>query len=79
MPKNPPAIQFLRATTPAQNTIQIEAQTSNAGEIAGYRTALEQTPSVDRVEIRDQRARDNIVTFTLIITFKPGALQPAAS
>jgi len=79
MPKNPPAIQFLRATTPAQNTIQIEAQTNNAGEIAGYKSALERTPSIDRVEIRDQRARDNVVTFTLIITFKPGALQPAAS
>ncbi len=79
MPKSPPAIQFLRATTPAQNTIQIEAQTNNAGEIAGYKSALERTPSIDRVEIRDQRARDNVVTFTLIITFKPGALQPAAS
>ena len=79
MPKSPPAIQFLRATTPAQNTIQIEAQTSNAGEIAGYKTALEKLPSVDRVEIRDQRARDNVVTFTLVITFKTGALQPAAS
>jgi hypothetical protein len=79
MPKSPPSIQFLRATTPAQNTIQIEAQTSNAGEIAGYKTALEKSPSVDRVEIRDQRARDNVVTFTLIITFKTGALQPAAT
>jgi len=79
MPKSPPAIQFLRATTPAQNTIQIEAQTNNAGEIAGYKTALEKLPSVDRVEIRDQRARDNVVTFTLVVTFKAGALQPAAS
>ena len=79
MPKSPPAIQFLRSTTPAQNTIQIEAQTSNAGEIDGYKTALEKLPSVDRVEIRDQRARDNVVTFTLVITFKTGALQPAAS
>jgi hypothetical protein len=79
VPKSPPAIQFLRATTPALNTIQVEAQTSNAGEIAGYKTALEQSASVDRVEIRDQRARDNVVTFTLIITFKTGALQPATS
>jgi hypothetical protein len=79
MPKGAPAIQFLRATTPALNTIQIEAQTNNAGEIAGYKSAIEHTPSVDRVEIRDQRARDNVVTFTLIITFKPGALVPAAS
>ncbi len=78
-PKAPPAIQFLRATTSARDTIQIEAQTNNAGEIAGYKAALEQTAGVDRVEIRDQRARDNLVTFTLIVTFKPGAVAPAAS
>jgi hypothetical protein len=36
-------------------------------------------PGVDRVDIQGQRARDNVVTFTLIITFKPGALPPAAS
>ncbi len=79
LPKGPPAIQFLSATAGSLNTIQIEAQTNNAGEIAGYRTALEQAAGVDKVEIRDQRARDNVVTFTLIVTFKPGALAPAAS
>ena len=79
VPKNPPSIQFLRDTAPDLNTIQVEAQTANAGEIAGYKSALEQTPSIDRVEIRDQRARNNLVTFTLIVTFKPGALTPAAS
>ncbi|HEY4988542.1 MAG TPA: hypothetical protein VII09_01990, partial [Opitutaceae bacterium] len=81
LPKNPTSIQFLRATTSstALNTIQIEAQTTNAGELAGYKTALEQTPGVDRVEIQGQRARDNVVSFTLIVTFKPGALTPAVS
>ena len=78
-PKSPASIQFLRATTSTLNTIQIDAQTGNAGEIAGYKTALEQEPGVDRVEIRDQRARDNVVSFTLIVTFKPGAVTPAAS
>jgi hypothetical protein len=79
LPKNPTAIQFLHATANALDTIQVEAQTTNAGEIAGYKTALEQTAGVDRVEIRDQRSRDNVVSFTLIVTFKPGALTPAAS
>ncbi len=79
LPKSPPAIQFLRATANTLDSVQIEAQTSNAGEIAGYKTALEQAANVERVEIRDQRARDNVVTFTLVITFKPGALAPAAS
>jgi len=79
MPKAAPAIQFLRATASTLNTIQIEAQTNNAGEIAGYRTALEQAPACERVEIRDQRTHDNVVTFTLVVTFKPGALVPASS
>jgi hypothetical protein len=79
LPKSQTAIQFLRANAAALNTIQIEAQTSNAGEIAGYKSALEQNPEIDRVEIKDQRARDNVVTFTLVVTFKPGALAPAAS
>ena len=81
MPKNPPAIQFLRATASAAsvNTIQIDAQTNNAGEIAAYKTAIEQTPGCERVEIRDQRTQNNVVSFTLVVTFKPGALAPAAS
>jgi hypothetical protein len=78
-PKDPVGIQFIRATASALDTIQIEAQTNNAGEIPGYKTALEKMPGVDRVEIQGQRARDNVVTFTLIITFKPGALTPAAT
>jgi hypothetical protein len=81
MPKNPPAIQFLRATASASavNTIQIDAQTGNAGEIAAYKTAIEQAPGCERVEIRDQRTQNSVVSFTLIVTFKPGALPPATS
>ncbi|MGA2017364.1 MAG: hypothetical protein ABSH26_10420 [Opitutaceae bacterium] len=81
MPKNPPAIQFLRATasSASANTIEIDAQTGNAGEIAAYKTAIEQTPSCDHVEIRDQRTQNNVVSFRLVVTFKPGALAPASS
>jgi hypothetical protein len=81
MPKNPPAIQFLRAmaSATALNTIQVEAQTNNAGEIAAYKSAIEQAPGCDRVEIRDQRTQNNVVSFTLVVTFKPGALAPATS
>ncbi len=77
--KKPPAIQFLRATTSGLYTIQIEAQTSNAGEIGGYKAALEQTPGCDHVEIRDQLLRNNVASFTLIVTFKPTALVPATT
>jgi hypothetical protein len=77
--KKPVAIQFLRATTSGLYTIQIEAQTNNAGEIGGYRTALEQTPGCDSVEVRDQVLRNNVASFTLIVTFRPAALSPATS
>jgi hypothetical protein len=81
MPKSPPAIQFLRAmaSSSSLNTIQIDAQTNNAGEIAAYKTAIEQAPGCDRVEIKEQRTQNNVVSFTLIVTFKPGALAPASS
>lgn len=79
MPKDTPSIQFLHASTVALNTIQVEAQTNNPGEIAGYKAALERTPGCDHVEIRDQRSHDNLLTFTLIVTFRPGAITPATS
>jgi hypothetical protein len=79
LPKTPTSIQFLRAQTNGLYTIMVEAQTTNAGEIAGYKTALEQTAACEKVEIRDQRARDAVVSFTLVVTFKPAALTPATS
>jgi hypothetical protein len=79
LPKTPTSIQFLRAQTNGLYTIMVEAQTTNAGEIAGYKTALEQAPACEKVEIRDQRARDNVVSFTIVVTFKPEALAPATS
>jgi hypothetical protein len=79
IPKTPTSIQFLRAQTSGLYTIMVEAQTTNAGEIAGYKTALEQVPACEKVEIQNQRARDNVVSFTLVVTFKPAALAPATS
>jgi hypothetical protein len=75
-PGAPPAIQFIRASTSALNTLEVEAQTDNAGAIPGYRTALEQTGLCDKVEIRDPRTHGNTVTFTLVVTFKKGAVTP---
>ena len=77
--KKPAAIQFLRATTSGLYTIQIEAQTNNAGEIGSYRNTLEQTAGCESVEVRDQVLRNNVASFTLIVTFKPAALSPATS
>ena len=79
--KKPASIQFLRATatTDSLYTVQIEAQTSNAGEIGGFKSALEKLPECDHVEIRDQLLRNNVASFTLLVTFKPTALPPSTS
>lgn len=70
----PDGIQFTRASTSGQNTLEIEAQTSNAGSVGVYETALRALPALAKVEIRDLRLREGVTTFQLSVTFKPGAL-----
>lgn len=77
--RKPAVIQFLRATTSGLYTLTVDAQTTAPAEVAAFRTALAEQPACEKVEIRDQRARDNLMTFTLVIAFKPGALKPAAT
>ncbi len=79
LPKAPPAIQFLRAQTSGLYTIIVEAHTSSAGEIAGYKTAIERNPACEKVEIKDQHSKDSEISFTLVVTFKPAALPPASA
>jgi hypothetical protein len=75
--KKPESVQFFRAVANDRNSLTVDAQTNNPGEISGYKTALEATPECAKVEIHDQRTRNNIASFTLVVTFKPGALKPA--
>ena len=77
--KKPAVIQFLRATTSGLYTLTVDAQTTSPGDVAVFRSALGELPACEKVEVRDQRTRDNIMTFTLVITFRPEALQPATS
>jgi hypothetical protein len=77
--KKPVAIQFLRATTSGLYTLTVEAQTTAPGEVAVFRSALGDLPVCETVEVRDQRTRDNLMTFTLAVTFRPDALKPAAA
>ena len=48
------------------------------GEIKAYQNKLESVPECANVAIKDQRSRDNMTTFTLVVTFKPEALKPSA-
>lgn len=77
--KKPPAIQFLRATTNGLYTLTVDAQTTSPADVAIFRSALGDQPACQTVEVRDQRTRDNLMTFTLVITFRPEALKPATS
>jgi len=77
--KKPAGVQFLRTTTNGLNSLSVEAQTNNASEIAGFMTAVQGLPACDKVEIFDQRTRDNLASFRLVVSFKPAALKPMSA
>lgn len=77
--KKPAAIQFLRATTTGLYTLTIDAQTNSPADVAVFRSALGDQPACASIEVRDQRTRDNLMTFTLVVTFKPEAVKPATA
>lgn len=77
--KKPDSIQFLRTSNTGLYVLQIEAQTKIGGDLALYQAALRTNPAVASVEVTRQELRDATTTFTLVITFKPEALTPAAT
>ncbi|MDE3083632.1 MAG: hypothetical protein KGJ37_00240, partial [Verrucomicrobiota bacterium] len=77
--RKPASVQFIRAVTTGLYTLEVEAQTSSPGDVGGYQTALAGLPACSKVEVRDQRTRNGISTFTLAVTFKPEELKPATS
>jgi hypothetical protein len=75
--KKPAEIEFARVNTTGRYTLQVEAVTANAGEIPGFRTALENNPACERVHIDGEQAVGANVRFTLVVDFKPDAVLPA--
>jgi hypothetical protein len=75
----PSSVQFIRATTEGNYTLEIEAQTNSPGDVGGYQTSLSGMPACAKVEVSDQRTRDGVSTFKFVVTFKPEALKPAAT
>jgi hypothetical protein len=69
----PHSIQFTRTGTSGHHALEIEAQTNSADDIGTYETALRKLTALDRVEIRDLRAREGVTTFALSVAFKPEA------
>ncbi len=75
----PNSVQFLRASTGGLNSLTIEARTTQPAAVATYRAALSALPEVERVDVPDQRARDNTINFTVVVTFKPEMLRSASN
>ncbi len=70
----PVGIQFTRAVTSSQGTIEIEAQTPIADNAGLFESALRAAPAIASVEVRDLRLREGVTTFQLTATFREGAL-----
>ncbi len=69
----PGSIQFNRTGTSGRNALEIEAQTGSADDVGRYETSLRALPGLEKVEVRDLRARDGVTTFGLSVAFKPEA------
>ncbi|MCF7689873.1 MAG: hypothetical protein K9N01_16400 [Cephaloticoccus sp.] len=66
----PSSVEFLRVTTNGPQRLDIEAQTSEAGDLRNYENALRSTAGIQRVELRDPRMRAGRTSFQLEVTFK---------
>ncbi|MET0261289.1 MAG: hypothetical protein ABW223_00210 [Rariglobus sp.] len=73
----PRTIQFMRTATNGLYTLEVEAQTSVPNDIDVFRSALNRMPSREKVEVLDQRSRDGVSTFRLVVVFKADAFQTA--
>jgi hypothetical protein len=66
----PHSISFTRTGTSGRNALEIEASTGSADDVGTYETALRAMGSLEKVEIKDLRARDGVTTFALTVAFK---------
>lgn len=69
----PRSVQFLRASSRTDRTLEIEAQTADPADAGAYEAALRQLTQVERVETVNLRAREGLTTFTMAVKFKPAA------
>lgn len=77
--KKPDSIQFLRTTTTGMLTMQVVGQTRNAQDLVAWLEMLGKNPSVGSAEILQKTLRDNMTSFTVLVTFKAEALKPGLS
>ncbi len=69
----PRSLQFLRAASKKDRTLEIEVQTAVAGDAGTYEAALRRLTAVEQVETHDLRSREGLTTFVVALKFKPAA------
>jgi hypothetical protein len=74
----PRSMQFTRVVGRNDRTLEVEAQTTNANDVGAFEAALRKLPNLDRVEIRDLRAREGMTSFVAALAFKPVVAVAAA-
>lgn len=57
-------------------TIRVDAQTNNVGLVPIFQSALEKLPACERVVSSPRGTRGEVALFTMVVTFKPGAIKP---
>ena len=67
----PKSITFTRTATNGRNALEIEASTGSADDVGLYETTLRSMAALEKVEVKDLRARDGVTTFGLVVAFKP--------
>ncbi len=77
--KKPKEVTFVRTTTNGLYGMNVEAYATAPSAVSAFQSALNGQPALASVEVRDQRTRDNVMNFTVVVTFKPELLKPAAT
>lgn len=75
----PAAIQFLRTSSTGLYGLIVEAQSTSPAAVSAYQAALHAHPALEKVDLRVQPGRENVMPFTLTVTFRPEQLKPATT
>lgn len=73
----PPSVYFLSVATSGLYTLEIQAQTNLPGDVDVYVSALRANPAFRSIDVPEQRSRDGVTLFRLVIEFKPESLSVA--
>jgi len=75
--KKPASITFVSATVTSMFTLDVEAQAATSSDVDLFRSALNNLPGCQSVEVKGNRLQNGLTTFRLIVTFKPDAFKAA--